>query len=583
MNDYIERMKLFLSEGQSDRLKKIYEPTVTGVPLSNALRDVCVLKNGEIRAYGPLYENHNAPGIMSYISSVDGGVSWTTHYAKGIMGSCTYMDEFDLYISSVVKWREGEDIGLYIYRSDVGPDDSDPEIIKISDKPHGNTFLPVKSAFSDRIWFSSQQGAEGNDHNPAIFYFSDDQGKTWNSREMERTPQHKVEYPHKGIRWSHACGTEPCVVELEKNKLMMLIRNSTDCFYQCFSYDNGNSWTKPSPSYFYGTLTTPFLLRLRDGRIVAFWNNSRPLPEPEHERTYPPVSQGVIDGYNEDCFTNRDVAHVAISADGGKTWKGFREIILNPVRNNADFRYIGGLNGSNDKSVHQFQAYELPYGKILVSVGQNSVSRRMLIFDTDWLYETSRYEDFFGGLQKLSYHTYVKSISGSTAYLGNGHCAWNRANAAYLVPDPELTMKEVLSVSSYHDERLINDIGGISWNFPAADEGVVEIEMKVLEKEIKLSLADRWYNPCDPYVAEQALFSFVIDASVTQRGFRKIKIEFDTKAGVARLICGEKRLEKRITQQCPVGISYLIVQCDTDSDSRGCLIRSLKKENACRQ
>lgn len=573
MGSYIERMETSFSDGQKERLKRIWEPTVTGVPLSNALRDVCILKDGEIRSYGFMHKTRDNQGVMAYLSSYDGGVSWNPHYAKGKMHSCTYIEDFDLYISSVAK-----EIGLYVYLSKIGPDDENPEIIKISDKPHGNTFQPVKSVYSHRIWFTAQRGAEGSEHNPAIFYFSDDCGKTWEEREMPKTPQHRVEYPHKGLRWSRACGTEPCAVELSENTLMMLIRNSTDCFYKCFSYDNGDTWTEPSPSHFYGTLTTPFLLRLRDGRIVAFWNNSRPLPEPDHTKTYPPVSQGVIDGYNEDVFTNRDVAHAAISDDCGKTWKGFREILLNPVRNNADFRYIGGLNGSNDKSVHQFQAYELPYGKILVSLGQNSVSRRILIFDVNRLYETESYEDFFGGLEKLSYHTYLKSISGSTAYLGNGHCAWNRTNSAYLVPDPAGTMKEVLSVSSHHDERIINDIGGVSWNFPGTMQGTVEIELKIYGKGMKFSLADRWYNPCDPYAAEQSQFSFEIDETDFSEGFEKLTIDYDTELGKATVKYNGKSFEKDMQMPCYTGISYLIVQCIANGDSEGCLVRSFGKK-----
>ena len=116
------------------------------------------------------------------------------------------------------------------------------------------------------------------------------------------------------------------------------------------------------------------MLRLSDGRILNFWNNTRPLPELDHEKQTPPVAETVKDGTWEDVFTNRDVAHAAISSDKGENWTGVRELYLNGIRNNADFRYVGGVLYSLDKSVHQFQAFELPFNKILVSVGQNPVS-----------------------------------------------------------------------------------------------------------------------------------------------------------------------------------------------------------------
>ena len=58
---------------------------------------------------------------------------------------------------------------------------------------------------------------------------------------------------------------------------------------------------------------------------------------------------------------------------------------LNMIRNAPDFRVNGGNLSSADKSVHQFQAIELPGGKILVEYGQHEASRRIVIFDADWL------------------------------------------------------------------------------------------------------------------------------------------------------------------------------------------------------
>jgi hypothetical protein len=76
------------------------------------------------------------------------------------------------------------------------------------------------------------------------------------------------------------------------------------------------------------------------------------LPELNHD-AQPGLNQSEREGRSEDFFTNRDVIHAAISADDGRTWRGFRELYLNDRRNDADFRTTGGNAESLDKSIHQ--------------------------------------------------------------------------------------------------------------------------------------------------------------------------------------------------------------------------------------
>ena len=79
-------------------------------------------------------------------------------------------------------------------------------------------------------------------------------------------------------------------------------------------------------------------------------------------------------GVWEDVFTNRDANCVAVSEDDGKSWFGFRELNLNSLRNTCDFRSSGSNASGRDKSVHQFQALELPMHKVLVQVGSMRTS-----------------------------------------------------------------------------------------------------------------------------------------------------------------------------------------------------------------
>ena len=577
MYEYIDRMEAGMTEGERDALRRIYEPTVVCIPPADSRRDLCVMKNGELRAYEAFYgSEERVRRPLAYLSSVDGGISWKRHDACGMMRAATYVERAGMYISIATEYN-GES-GLWVLRSAIGPGDPNPEIIELSRACYGDVFLPKASAFTDRIWFTSQRWGAGEELPVATYHYSDDFGKTWNVSEVNRPDGARIVFPHKGHRWHIRSGVEPYVEELSEARMAMMIRSPHDAFYISYSEDGGESWSDPVLSTFYGTNTTPFMLRMRDGRVVTLWNNTRPLPERNYRKDCSEGGKRLARGRGEDVFTNRDAAHAAISEDGGRTQIGYREILLNPIRGAADFRYRGSPDSSHDKSVHQFQAFELPYGKLLISVGQNEASRRLLIMDVKWLYETERREDFLGGLEQLTTHTYVKSNVGSTvSAVGNGHCAYNRAQNAYLLPDPD-RVGEVLYICKRHDDRLINDIGGVTWNFPASARGRVTVELKLLEKQARVSLADRWYNTCDPYIPMTAPFWFEVDASELDGEWATLTVDYDTEEGLAVLsVNGEERFCVSMTALCPTGISYLILQCATDGDSRGFYVRRMEK------
>ena len=575
--NYIKNLENKLTDEQKDVLKHIYEPTVVATPLSDSRRDVCILPDGEIRSYGKLYAESyflSKQGKVAYLSSKDCGLSWEINYSNGKMNNCTYIENGDIYLSTCDKYGNysGYETGLYVYRSKIGPDDTNPEVIKLSDEPYIDTYLPVQSLFSNRVWFTTQLNSI------PVFFYSDDLGVTWIRREISMTDSFKTTFPHKGLRWCVKSGAEPYVVELSKDTLIMIIRTPLDCFYKSYSYDGGDSWTTPEPTDFYGTNTTAFMLRLSDGRILNFWNNTKPLSQP-NLKNMEEVGERVANGMGEYGFTNRDVSHVAISDDGGKTFKGYRELLLNPIRNNADYRYTGGVKYSADKSVHQFQAFELPFNKILVSVGQNIASRRLVIFDLDWLYETSRKEDFLFGMCNVTTHTYLKSVPGCHyAEVGNGHCAFNRITSAYPVPDPEGGYSEVIKVSKTENADRVSGVSGVAWNFPTSQKGRVTVNIKIEEKQARIILTDRWYNVCDIYAAYQSPYWFELDKTDTGDGFAKVDIDYDITTRSATVYINDEFLfDVKMTTECPVGINYLIMQCATDGDSKGFYIKSIKK------
>ena len=65
------------------------------------------------------------------------------------------------------------------------------------------------------------------------------------------------------------------------------------------------------------------------------------------------VDRAVSKVENHDAIINaalRDTQHAAISDDDGKTWIGFREFTLDPLRNKNNYAIT---KGSNDRAQHQ--------------------------------------------------------------------------------------------------------------------------------------------------------------------------------------------------------------------------------------
>ncbi|MBQ6254144.1 MAG: exo-alpha-sialidase [Bacteroidales bacterium] len=552
---------LRLSREDEAFLQAIYSPEVVGIPLADARKDLCVMKDGEIRSYGPK--------DSLYLSSTDYGLTWKKHRAEGRMLSAKWIPGLKLWVKCD-DHLDPEETGTFALVSRKGPEDPDPTRIKVSDTTFNCAFLPQVLS-SGRVFFTAQVNDRSSQ---AGFFYSDDGCKTFSHVVLPPIPPQEPVYPHKGLRWSVGSGSEPVACEIGKDSLMMLLRNSRDCFYQAFSYDGGSSWTEPEPSPFQGTDTTPFILRLKDGRILVFWNNTRPLPELSHEGDALWM-KAIRDGLGEDFFTNRDASHVAISDDGGRIWKGARELYLNGIRNNPDFRFIGTRESSNDKSVHQFQAIELPLGKVLVALGQNEVSRKMLIFDPDWLYEKDREEDFNEGLVNVSTQVYVKSSPGHTPV--NGHCAYNRTNGALKAIDPGGYRQEAVQICRIDDPRLVSPIQGVVWNFPASLKGEVVAELYLADEAVNISLSDCWFNPCDSYAPESSLFTFHLDSKKFPiREYHEVSFGYDLGEGVCRMyIDGRLDSEREISKPYSLGLSYLIIQCDAPAPCEGTYLRKI--------
>ena len=435
-------------------LNDVYAPVDVAIAPENSYKGLVMLPDGEIRHYGfnkilpaegsaeSKHSYHkiskNAKKDFYYLSSRDNGLTWkrvdppgggiadgTLQPQEGVPNRRSGGTARHPKTGHFFQFTNGQKNGAYVYKADDL--ESSPVAHRVSDEKYIMMRAPYFVDEGRRILFAAHtRKKDRHARNELVVLRSDDDGTSWQRSVVPAGPEFRPVWPHKGFRWQNYLA-EPTITELGGGRLWMLCRTSMDYHYESFSDDFGMTWTAPRPSRFYGTLTMPTFLRLNDGRLLLFWCNTTPLPEVDRSAD-PTIREHIKSGGGEDVFTNRDANHVAISEDDGKTWIGFREVRLNPIRNEADYAIRGGLAVSPDRSVHQFQALELPKNKILLSSGQHPLSRRITLFDIDWIYEPTRSNRFEDGKASWSTFKYRKGIE--------GHCAYNRDPGAPLNHPP---------------------------------------------------------------------------------------------------------------------------------------------------
>lgn len=329
--------------------RTIHAPVVTGVPPANPHRDFMKMPDGELRHYGmrAFRENGKISLTRLVAKSDDCGLNWReeilTSPTVGAMVKSPWSGEYItiLYCKRQDPNSEIIDLDAFYDATEQCPEEGVwcfraatpegpfrmtricPEVLHIQRQP-----LALRNR---KRWVQTfQYWCEDGFLHPGVL-ISDDDGASWTRQILPYPPLHEIAWPHKGYRWRQP-GSEPVVAETPSGELIMLLRTSQDKHYWMFSRDAGDTWSAPEPSPFYSVATMPNLVTLSDGRMVAVWNNTTPLPETDH-RQQPILQQHEIDGLSEDVFTNRDALHAAISEDGGRSWIGFREIHLNECRN----------------------------------------------------------------------------------------------------------------------------------------------------------------------------------------------------------------------------------------------------------
>jgi hypothetical protein len=294
------------------------------------------------------------------------------------------------------------------------------------------------------------------------------------------------------------------------------------------------------------------------------------------------VGSGVIDGTWEDVFNNRDAIHAAVSADEGKTWSGFRELYLNPRRNDSNYAETGGM----DRSVHQSQFVELDDGTVLVSLGQHRLHRSLIMFHPDWLLEKTRASRFENGIDDWSCHLFIAGI--------RGHCAFNRKPGATLVDHPDHPGRKALHVRRLRDRALVSENQGALWNFPAGRAGALTVRLKLPKGSQggRISLLDRWVNPTDLAGETYAMFNVPLTGSENVNGpklipdrWHELKFEWNGLGGAQRDSCRvtvdgvPQGKGLSLNRRSENGISYVhFLSTALSEDTAGFLIESVSVE-----
>lgn len=388
---------------------------------------------------------------------------------------------------------------------------------------------------------------EGPPHgaNECLVIYSDDRGETWHESPTRLTAPCYTDFNGSGYG---AC--EPCIIELKDGRCYMLARTETGMLYESHSPD-GIAWEPLRPSSFLASDAPAGFLRIRDGRILVFYNGCEKPPRV--------TGAGVYGG--------RDVLHAAISDDEGRTWRGFREVYRDPTRNESPQRF--GDRGT---------AYPFPYlgaeGKVIVVAGQGR-SNGMLMFDPNWLLESGQRDDFSSGLDEW---TVFKSIGPAKGW-------WrDRVPGAILSDHPDKPGAKVLHVRRPDN----NDGDGAIWNFPLGTVGdlTVRLQLRTGFGGIAISLLDHFFDPQDEAGDQQAIFSLPVaaDGHISQQAkltlgcWHTLRFHWDMSAHTCSVaVDGAPQVWLKPNYRPALGINYIRFRSTAASiDTAGTLLESIE-------
>jgi hypothetical protein len=341
--------------------------------------------------------------------------------------------------------------------------------------------------------------------NDTFVYLSDDDGRIWRPSpdvlSLELATANVTRYG----------AIEPALLELRDGRVWMLVRDRGGRLWQSYSAD-GERWPALTRSPFISSDSPADLLRLRDGRIVLLTNACQNWTDP---RSY--------------AMGGREVLHAAISADDGRTWRGFREVL-----------HETNVASGGDRGTSYASMVENSGGKVVVVSGQGEGKRAILMFDPGWLEEAGARNDLDLGPVEW------------TQYGDEGLQVERR-------DDGTATLAIPLKSSG---------LCGALWNFPIADTGEIRLRLQVPAgaSAVRICLNDHFNRIDDRKAAEHAVFTIDWDriaSPAAEARWQAVALKWRNaeRAGVVEIEI-DGRPAGRIDARRPAqfGVNYLRVE-----------------------
>lgn len=393
----------------------------------------------------------------------------------------------------------------------------------------GRILLPI-SYWVDRNWGHRGEGADaftfyGSFRSSAIY--SDDGGATWKQSRSE------LKVPTSGL--GDLGAIEPVVIELKDGRVLNLIRTQMGRFYESYSRDGGETWSPAVPSNIHSSDSPAGLLRLKDGRLLNFVNDCRRFP----------YANG-----------GRQVLHATVSADEGRTWTGWREVIRDPLRGDPP-----PPNG--DHGASYTYPILLPDGRVLFTMWVfTGKTRSIYTFDPKWLDETTASDDFSQGLDGWSvFGTKGAELAANPAKPGSSVLSMRRASMDW-------------------------PAGAAVWNFPAGASGRVKLRLLLKPgfKGGRIALTDHFSVPFDTEDVFHNLVNLPISpdrklgsAALEMDRWHDVELDWNTAKRTCRLLVDGKPAGTSTLTRDADYVNYLrLASTAKDADDSGFLIESVQ-------
>ena len=353
--------------------------------------------------------------------------------------------------------------------------------------------------------------------------YSDDDGATWQTSPDVLS----VQTPD----LSTYGADEPQVIQLNDGRVWMLLRTQRGRFYESFSPD-GAHWSAPKPSKLISSDSPAGLLRLKDGSLLLFSNACLRYPY---------------------AYGARYVLHGAISNDEGRTWRGFRELLRDPHRNQPiDFDKAGDYGWS-----YTFPTLTAQGDVLFTNWVEEGNVRTFTLFNPSWLKATHQETDFSNGIDDWTTFG-SKGVEVENAPDGDGHVLQIRkADATWP--------------------------GAAVWNFPVGGNGTLKLSLMLKPgfHGANLGLTDHYSVPWDDEDVFYNVFNLPISADgeivpgvkLAIGQWQELELTWNVNDRKCRISINGKFVGSIEDNRRSHGINYLRLHTTSDTPDEGLLLR----------